>query len=534
MSGGRSIYRLLGDNLPGHADRIALIDGDAGGRSITYAGLAEEVDRVAASLAGIGVLPGDRVIVHVRKGIPEVAAMLGASKIGAVVVNVNVQWTPEQLGYVASDCEAKALIIGREGLRPLSSWSRPATLQRLLVAGADEGLPPGFDAVARMGAGPAQGSEVKVSEGDLAMIIYTSGSTGMPKGVMLTHANICIGAETVIDYLHLGEDDRLLSVLPYSFDAGLNQLTTMLRVGGSVVHQPVAIPSELVRTVRDHAVTGFAGVPPLWNQVVRYLDETRATMPSLRRITNTGGKLPPNILELMPAVFPGVDIYLMYGLTEAFRSTFLPPEKFSQKMGSIGQAVPNAQVFVVKHGAGLAGPGEQGELVHAGPLVSLGYWQRPDLTTQKIRPCPELSDLIGDAPVVYSGDLVRVDEDGDLWFVGRMDDMIKTSGFRLSPTEVEDLVSRSGLAADIVAYGVEDDDLGQVVHVALTPLDGFSGAAMMAYCRRAMPHYMVPRRIQPWAGPMPRTASGKLDRPQVISRSKAGLTAIVGEDVRCP
>jgi acyl-CoA synthetase (AMP-forming)/AMP-acid ligase II len=199
-------------------------------------------------------------------------------------------------------------------------------------------------------------------------------------------------------------------------------------------------------------------------------------------------------------------------------------------MGSIGQAIPNAQVHVVKPGEGRAGPGEVGELVHAGRLVSLGYWKRPDLTAQKIRPCPELADIIGDTPVVYSGDLVRVDEDGDLWFVGRMDEMIKTSGFRLSPTEVEDLVARSGLVSDVVAYGVDDDDIGQVVHVALTPLPGYEQTSLMAHCRRVMPHYMVPRRLHLWPDAMPRTSSGKLDRPQVIAQSKLRLKAVIPQE----
>jgi acyl-CoA synthetase (AMP-forming)/AMP-acid ligase II len=489
--------------------------------------LGDEIDLIADFLVGAGVTPGDRVIVHVRKSISEVAAMLAAIKIGAVVVNVNVQWTAEQLTYVATDCEAKALIISREAFR--RSDVVPRSVHRVLVMGARGAkVPASFtNAAALLPTG--HGFERTVQDSDLAMIIYTSGSTGLPKGVMLTHANICIGADSVISYLGLEEHDRLLSVLPYSFDAGLNQLTTMLRTGGTVVHQPVAIPSELVRAVREHNVTGFAGVPPLWSQVVRYLGETGVLLPSLRRITNTGGKIAHNIMERMPVVLPDADIYLMYGLTEAFRSTYLEPAKFARKMGSIGQAIPNAQVYVVKHGQGRAGPGEQGELVHAGPLVSLGYWRKPELTRQKIRPCPELADLLGDAQVVYSGDLVRVDEDGDLWFVGRMDDMIKTSGFRLSPTEVEDLVSRSELVTDVVAYGVEDDDLGQVVHVALTPIDGYSETSLMTHCRRVMPHYMVPRRVHTWIGGMPRTSSGKLDRPRIISQSKARAAGALQE-----
>jgi acyl-CoA synthetase (AMP-forming)/AMP-acid ligase II len=529
MKASRSVYRLLTNNLPHRADCLALIDADSGSTA-SYADLAREVDLVADYLAGAGVAAGDRVIVHVRKGIREVVAMLGAAKIGAVVVNVNTQWTVEQLAYVAKDCQAMALVIGPEALRSLPGRALLPSVGKVLVLGAEgRSLPGDYDNGEDLST-TGLGAEAPVDDSDLAMIIYTSGSTGLPKGVMLTHANICIGAESVIDYLRLGPEDRLLSVLPYSFDAGLNQLTTMLMTGGSVVHQPVSMPSELVRTLRDYDVTGFAGVPPLWSQVVRYLDEARTSLPSLQRITNTGGKVPPNILERMPAVFPGVDIYLMYGLTEAFRSTYLRPEKFAQKMGSIGQAIPNAQVFVIRPGEGRAGPGEVGELVHAGPLVSLGYWQRPDLTSQKIRPCPELADLIGDTPVVYSGDLVRADEDGDLWFVGRMDDMIKTSGFRLSPTEVEDLVARSGLVSDVVAFGIENDELGQVVHIALTPLPAYEEASLMAHCRRVMPHYMMPRRLHLWPDSMPRTSSGKLDRPRVISQSKLRLSTIIPQE----
>jgi acyl-CoA synthetase (AMP-forming)/AMP-acid ligase II len=351
----------------------------------------------------------------------------------------------------------------------------------------------------------------------------------MPKGVMLSHRNIRVGAMSVIEYLGLGPDDRLLSVLPYSFDAGLNQLTTMLMTGGAVVHQPIAMAAEVVRMAREQAVTGIAGVPPLWHKIVQFLIDAPTELPALRRITNTGGKIAPNILERMEDVFPRVDICLMYGLTEAFRSTYLPPSRFHRKMGSIGQQIPNASVFVVKHGKGVAGPGEQGELVHAGPLVSLGYWERPELSAQKIRPCPELAAIIGDEPVVYSGDLVRVDEDGDLWFVGRMDEMIKTLGFRLSPTEVEDLVAKSGLVSDVVAFGVEDNEVGQAVHVAACLLPDAAEAEVMKHCRRAMAHYMVPRRLYSWPGEMPRTSSGKLDRAAVIVACKRSAEADLNE-----
>ena len=323
MMPGQSLYRLLADNLPIRPDKTALIDAS---RSVTYAELSAEADLVADHLAGIGIRAGDRVIVHLRKGIEEVAAMFGAARIGAVVVNVNHQWTAQQLRHVATDSGARALVTRPQALKELEAGGMPDAICGTLLTA--EGAATGLD---RWSGQTATGLSQEACPGsdELAMIIYTSGSTGLPKGVMLSHANIRIGAESVTAYLGLTEEDRLLSVLPYSFDAGLNQLTTMLLTGGSVVHQPVAMPSELVRSVREHDVTGFAGVPPIWNQVVRLLVQAPTPMPSLRRVTNTGGKIPPDILDRMPEVFPGVDIYLMYGLTEAFRSTYLPPARFA-------------------------------------------------------------------------------------------------------------------------------------------------------------------------------------------------------------
>ncbi|EQB15327.1 AMP-binding protein [Novosphingobium lindaniclasticum] len=498
-----TLHDLFAANLPARADTVFLIDPE---REATYA----EIDAYAATVAAIlkvhGVGPGDRILVQVRKGITEVAAILGVTRVGAVLVDISTAWTAEQVRYVADDCGARLLIL------------EPA-LARAVIAGGIESarvlpvsevrFPPGEPQVPQIAAVP------RLSE-DLAAIIYTSGSTGQPKGVMLSHGNILQGARSVAEYLHLTGADRLLSVLPYSFDYGFNQLTTMMLTGGSVVHQSVPMASEIVASLVKHAVTGLAAVPPLWIQIVRYLASARTPLPALRFITNSGGRIPASTLEIMPSVLPNAQIFLMYGLTEAFRSTFLHPNRFAAKMGSIGRAIPGAEVFVIRHGEGLATPGQQGELVHRGPLVSQGYWNRPEATAEKIRPCPELFDRFGDEPVVYSGDIVRIDEDGDLWFVGRNDALIKTSGYRVSPDEVEDLVYRSGIAADVVAFGVQDDLLGQAVHIAVTLLVGGTREALLAHCRAAMPAYMVPHRIHLWPEPMPRTASGKLSRPEVI------------------
>ena len=517
----RCMWRLLADNLPDRAGKVVAIDRN---RRVTYAELVAEAGRIADWLVARGIRPGDRVIVHLRKCIDEVAAMFGAWKMGAVVVNVNFRWTAAQLAYVARNSRARAVIGPRNALERLTGEHALPEGTAYLVQGKAAGLAQGADPWAELPADSGSAPDECDPHG-LAMIIYTSGSTGTPKGVMLSHRNIRVGAISVAEYLGLGRDDVLMSVLPYSFDAGLNQLTTMLLTGGTVVHQPLAMPAEIIRMAKAEGATTIAAVPPLWSQIVRFLQDAPTDLPALRRITNTGGKIPPNILAALPGVFPGVDIFLMYGLTEAFRSTYLPPAKFAAKMGSIGRQIPNAQVFAIKHGEGVARPGEQGELVHAGPLVSMGYWENPQATAEKIRPCRELAHILGDQPVVWSGDLVRVDADGDLWFVARMDDLIKTLGFRLSPTEVEDVISQSGLVSDVVAYGVEDADLGQAVHVAVAYLPHAEPAALAAYCARTMAHYMVPRYFHTWEGAVPRTGSGKLDRPKIIAVAKAAAKA---------
>lgn len=508
------IWELLWANLPTRSDKVCLVDAE---RSATYADVALEADQLAARLCHLGIVAGDRVIVQFRKGIDEVVAMLAAWRLGAVMVNVNHQWTVDQLVYVAADCRARAAIVSTASARALRAATLPETLEQVIGRGVVPDDDQRFSAWT---------PDMVISDGFVAhsadpgaltAIIYTSGSTGKPKGVMLSHRNIRIGAISVAQYLGLNESDRLLSILPYSFDAGLNQLTTMLLVGGTVVHQPVVLAAEIIATARRHGVTGIAGVPPLWSMIVRYLIDVPTALPELRRITNTGGKISPDILKAIPDAFPNAKVFLMYGLTESFRSTYLAPEKFEAKMGSIGQAVPHSQVYVVRAGVGRAGPGEQGELVHAGPLISLGYWERPTDTAARIRPCPELAAEIGGQNVVWSGDLVEVDEDGDLWFVGRMDDMIKTMGFRVSPTEVEDAVARTGFSLECVAFGREDADRGQVIHIACGLQDGVDPEAMRAALRQTMPSYMLPSQIFLWPGSMPRTASGKLDRPAVIA-----------------
>ncbi len=517
-----TLLELLERNLPARAEHPALVHGAT---RVGYAELARRTRAAAAWLAAAGVRPGDRVGISLRKGVEEVVATLAVARLGAVFVNVNVQQTPRQLAHVARDCGMRVLVTDARRALALED---PARFERLVVVGAERSR----GSVTRWEDWPsdAEPDGPGPRERDLAALLYTSGSTGLPKGVMVTHRNLARGAWSVASYLGSTPDDRVLGLLPLSFDYGLSQLTTMLHVGGTLVLQALFLPAEIARTARAERVTGIALVPPAWVALVRYLEDSGERLPDLRCATNSGGSIPRAILERMPAVFPGVAIVLMYGLTEAFRSTWLPPQEFARKRGAIGHAVPGEQVFVVDPERGLCGAGEIGELVHHGDLVSLGYWNDPEATAARIRSSPHLAHLIGDAKVVFSGDRVWRDEDGCLWFHGRADALIKSSGFRLSPNEVEELLVESGLVGEAVAFGVEDEELGQVVHAAVTALAGrpLDLDALQRFCRGAMPSYMIPRAIRPWSGPFPHTASGKLDRTAIVAACRAAPTAGAG------
>jgi acyl-CoA ligase (AMP-forming) (exosortase A-associated) len=503
-------------------DRTAVVFRD---RQASYRALIGEVEILASRLLALGVRRGDRVVVHLAKSCEEIVAMFACWRIGAVAVNVNVQWTLAQLNYVVDDAGARVLLADGRRATELGASGRH-TLERVIVKG-DCPAYAGFEPWPSARSEPAL-PKPRVLDSDLAAILYTSGSTGAPKGVMLTHLNLLLGARSVARYLGMRASDRVLSLLPLSFDYGLNQLLTTFLLGARLVLAPIAMPSEVVKLLAKEEVTGFAAVPPVWLQVVRYLEEVEIALPALRYVTNSGGKIPEPTLRAMPKVFPGAQIFLMYGLTEAFRSTFLKPERFADKLGSMGQAIPDVEVFVVAAGRGLAGPGEEGELVHRGSLISRGYWNKPDATAEKIRVCPELRPLIGEEKVVYSGDMVRIDADGDLWFVGRTDSMIKSMGFRLSPTEVEEIVHKSGLVREVVAFGVDDELAGQVVHVCgANEGAALDADALMNHCRAHMPHYMLPRAIHSWPGEMPRTASGKIDVPAVVRAMREKIARAV-------
>lgn len=362
-------------------------------------------------------------------------------------------------------------------------------------------------------------------EKDLAAILYTSGSSGKPKGVMLNHAQIIAGSSIVASYLEITHTDRILAILPFSFDAGLNQLMTAFQQGGTLVLMTFIFAREIIQTLLTERITGLAGVPSLWSLLAQSNSTLqRYAFPNLRYIANTGGRMPQSVLRVLRQALPATKIFLMYGLTEAFRSTYLPPEELDRRPTSIGKAIPNTEILVINERGQLCQPGEAGELVHRGPTVGMGYWAQPDLTARVFRPHPFLRPELGDGErVCYSGDLVRMDEEGFLYFIGRRDNMIKSAGFRISPTEVEEVLFQSRKLREAAVIGIPDEVLGQAVKALVVPADGeaVSPEDLIAFCAETLPRYMVPKSVE-ILDSLPKTPSGKIDYPAL--RDSEGLS----------
>jgi amino acid adenylation domain-containing protein len=477
--------------------QTAIIDGR---KCISYAELTEGAARYAALLRGLKMAPGDRVALLLPRSTEAAAAFFGTLVAGGVAVFVSDRLRPHQVAHIVADAGASA-VVTTPRLRPLLRDSSVAP-DRVVDAGSSAGVSKGSAPIRMIG-------------NDLALLAYTSGSTGPPKGVMLTHDALMAGAAIVADYLGLTRADRTMALLPWSFDYGLNQILSTLYVGGTIVIQRSSFPPDLCRTLVDAAVTGLAGVPSLWALLrERHSPFLKLQLDKLRYITNSGGSLPVDLIQEIRRSHPHVDFYLMYGLTEAFRSTYLPPALIDSRPASIGKAIPNTDILVVSDEGQPCETGQTGELVHRGPTVALGYWQDAEATAKVFRGHPFASHDAGPPEiVVYSGDYVRADNEGYLYYVGRRDGMFKSRGMRVNPTEIEAELLGSGLVSEAVVWSIDRGGVNPVIIAAILPKErhGFRMPALLDYCRSQLPKHMMPGEIIPVSS-LPRTPNGKPDR----------------------
>lgn len=485
----------------------------------SYVELWQNACGFASALGALEIRPGDRVAVLLDKRLETIVSIFGTAAARCVTVPINPVLRSQQVAYILADCDVRILVTSADRLAQLRDHLAeiPSLEHVVLVdgsrseAGKDGGYPTTRSWIELV---PTEADEPPATgvDCDVAAILYTSGSTGRPKGVVLSHRNMIVGAESVSHYLANGPHDTILSVLPLSFDAGLSQLTTAFNSGAHVVLMNYLLPGDVVRLCEKHKVTGITGVPPFWIQVagLSWPPEVGAR---LRYFANTGGRMPKATLDRLRASLPNALPYLMYGLTEAFRSTYLDPSQIDRRPDSIGKAIPNAEILVVRPDGTLCGPGEPGELVHRGPLVALGYWNDPARTSERFRPWPATGASWRQPEMaVFSGDTVVRDEEGFLYFVGRRDEMIKTSGYRVSPTEIEEVAYASGLARDAVAMGIDDQTLGQRIVLIASPIaETLDVGALLTAFRHRLPQYMVPSKVIEMAS-IPTNPNGKFDR----------------------
>ena len=491
----------------------------AGQATLTYRELAHDATAVAAFLRASGVQAGDRVVVLSPNTITAAVGFWAVVMCGAVVVMTSPRTPAHKLAWMLNDADAAALITD-ESLAGVAVAAGVTELRTVIIAGPPSALVDLshlVDAVTLDGA-IAAGSHAaedlpEPARTDLAALIYTSGSSGEPKAVMVTHGNVDAAATAICSYLGLTCGDVLLGALPLSFDYGLYQLIMSVKVGARLVlERSFDLPGQTLNTIVREGVTVFPGVPTMFAMLARLPSLERWDLTGVRTITSTGSALASGQVAWLRRAFPRAQIFSMYGLTECKRCTYLPPADLDRKPGSVGVAIPGNEIWLVDADDRVVAAGEVGELVVRGPTVMAGYWQRPEETARRLRPGPDPGES-----VLYTGDLCRLDDDGYLYFVSRMDDVIKSRGEKVAPAEVEAALRSSPGVLEAAVVGRPDDILGEAIHafVVVDDRSELTATVLRAACSERLEPFMVPRTIE-IVDTLPRTANGKIEKPALV------------------
>ncbi len=503
---------LLHHFLEAQADRapeaiLCLHDG----KTMSYGKADKLANQYSRALRSLGVKRGDRVGLLVENSSAYIGAYYGILKAGAAAVAVFTTTTAKTLAFVLHDCGVKVLITQSKFVPLLEGLQEqlPA-LQSLILT---DNFTPQLDwpATVLHKRDVAEFSEHRLDltmiDLDLASIIYTSGSTGSPRGAMLSHLNIVSNTRSIVSYLGLTAKDRIMVVLPFPYVYGKSLLNTHVAAGGSVlIDNRFVFPNLVLKTMQEQHATGFSGVPSTYAILLGKSAVRKMDFPALRYLTQAGGAMAPSLIREVMEVFAGKKIFIMYGATEASaRLSYLPPEELPRKLGSIGKAIPNVELRLIKEDGTEAAPGETGEIVARGANIMQGYWNQPEETRAALTPHG-----------FHTGDLGRMDDEGFFYVVGRKRDMIKSGANRVSAKEIEEVILEHAKILETAVIGVPDQYLGEAIcaYVSLKPevVNGREEELqqeIITFCRERLPEFKVPRQVI-IEDKLPKNESGKI------------------------
>ena len=496
------IGHYLEDSAKAFPEKHALV---CGSERITYRALADSAGSFGGFLRSRGLKTGDRVATFLENGPELVVAIFGIAGSGGVLVQINPLAPPERVRYILENCQPRFLVAPSERLAQIREAEASLATQpaHILTGPASGALR--YDEACRMA--PPRTAE-DASEGDLAAIVYTSGSTGKPKGAALTHRNFDVVTETVGEYLGHGPEDIILSFLPLSITYGLMQLLVTFRTAGTLVlEKGFGYPYEFISRLKKERITGFAGVPTVYS-LLAHMNLDHEAFPSLRYITNAAAAMPSAFIPRLREIFPTTKIFLMHGMTECLRTTYLPPEELTRRPTSVGRGMNHVELWLEDAAGRRLGPGEVGELIIRGPNIMRGYWNDPEATAKILRQDPATGEK-----VLRSGDLFRMDGDGYFHFVSRTDDVIKCRGLKVSPLEVEDVIYQISDVMEVRALGVPDEVLGQAIRAEVVLKKGAvcTTDQIKAHCLKHLEEFKVPKFVE-LVTSLPKTAGGKIKR----------------------
>jgi len=518
------IQHLLDESGEKYPDKICLEESKF---SITYQETIQRSRKIAGMLQSLEVNSGEHVGVFMDRSVDQVISLLGVFYAGAVLIIINPILKERQISHIIQDAGISTIITSDDKINKNFSVLDKAGVKKAIVFhGKNEyGFEDEILFNDNYDSFPEFDGKCSCIGHDTSHIIYTSGSTGQPKGIVISHRNTIDGGKIVSQYTGLNLDDRIIGALPFNFDYGFNQLINTLYMGATIYLHRFFMPNDLLRILEEKQITVFAGMTPIWSKIFnpKLTDLSKDyDFSMVRMVTNTGGKVPVSIVKQLRKLFSKSKIYLMYGLTEAFRSTYLDPSQIDKYPDSIGKAVPNVEIMVLNKEGKECAPNEEGELVHRGALISKGYWNNPEKTKQVFRPNPLLSEKNAHLEtVVFSGDIVKRDEQGFLYFIGRRDNMIKTKGYRVSPTEVEELIYNFEGVAECIVTGYEENDTIKLRAIVQLKDSTWSSQKILRQCKQDFPFYLVPDDIVVRKN-FPLTSNGKIDRKRVIQENSDG------------